>query len=279
MITAVIAGISALASLYGGISSANAARSEAQRAQQYAAYNSINSMAWGREQAMMTLMSAAYNSKLIKAQAAYNANLRSHAIEYNVKQMREVSAYNSLLSDAELESLYDSLELDTELARKQAKYNQGAELARQAASGTVMGEGSNAEVLTQMLADEEMQYMIMDANAENRALSIVNAQAQGEWETEMQINKMRYEGMLAGAGELYSAYANAGAQAFQGFANAVAQERSGRNSGQSMLWQGMQTADRYNQQASTYLTNGIFGAGRSLASSYGSGAFNSLLTD
>ena len=279
MITAIIAAASAAAQLYGGISSANAAKAEARRAQQYAAYNSISSMSWGREQGMMTLMAAQYNSALIRSQATYNAGLRANAIEYNVKQIRDVAEYNSLLADTELASMYDSLELDKELARRESAKKQGMMIANQAASGTIIGEGSNAEVISQMMADESMQYMIMDANAENRALSIVNAQAQGEWEAEMQVNKLRYEGMLSSAGELYSAYANAGAQAFQGLTNAIAVERGGRNQATSSLYQGMQTADRYNNQAGMYLTQGIFGAAQSAAHSYSSGAFDSLLTD
>ena len=278
MITALIAAGSALANLAGGVASARRAQREGERAQQFAMFNSMHNKAWGREQAMFTLASAAFNARRIQENARLNTGLNTAAINRNVQVLRQVSAYNALLADTEVESIYDALDLDKTLVERQSQVNIGKEVVRQAASGTVIGEGSNAEVVTSMLADEAVQKKIMDHNAENRALEIVNAKAQGQWETEMQIGKLTYEGELSAIGQLTTAALDSSATLVNAGFSSWSTLQNAENASQQTINTGHQQQARYNDQSQAMLMNGIFGAGRSLANSYASGQFDSLLT-
>ena len=81
--------------------------------------------------------------------------------------------------------------------------------ANQAASGTLMGVGSNAQVLIDQKTQEELDKFIVKHNADIQASRIQNAKAQNLWLGEMEMLKIGYEGQVSAG----VAQANANLQA------------------------------------------------------------------
>jgi len=257
--------ISAASAAARGSAQSAASKRNAANARNLAWFNASQTIRWGERQSAMHLMSAQANAYSIIQALKLDKEDAAVVTERNVSQLRLVQAYNSDLADTELDSLYESLDLDKQLATRAAKEARGQVIATQAASGTVVGSGSNADVISQILADEEFQTLVMQQNAENNASAILNAKAQGEWQTEAQIANLRFNGALSASVNTRRSREAARQQLFNAAMNIVSTDQSANNSAVSTMFSGNTAASQYSAQANMEMTNGLFSAGAALA--------------
>jgi len=179
-----------------------------------------------------------------------------------------VNDYNNLLFDDQVNQVYEKSELDAQQLHVDYVKARGHVGAQQAASGTTMGVGSNKDVMVDMTAEEALFDLIISKNAVSQANSILNAKAQGTWQTEMEIQKMQYEGQLSGISMMYNANADAQATLFGGLMGAYNAQQQGANQATASLMAGAQTASNHNAQASMYMTQGLMSGASSALQAY-----------
>lgn len=232
-------------------------RQNAQGAYDIAMGNVAAQMAIGRFNALAALQAGRISSQAIMQESLVNARI-----------IRATTDYNDDLLEAEEEQIWDAYGLDTKIIKDQRAVERGQIEAYQSASGTVMGQDSNADVITDQMLQEKMDQFVIRHNADIKAADIFNARAQGKWEGEMQIKKTLWEGQL----QATVAQANAGLQAASALAGSTLSGMAGTMSAQIGLSSGMSSADIISSQNSiqnrAQLTQGLFGAAANGVTNY-----------
>ena len=210
---------------------------------------------------------------MLNAQAAQTtAQVQAGAIMgsagFNAAMVQATTRYNDLLMKEEEDLLWEQMGLDLKLLGQQRAQERGEIIANQAASGTVIGEGSNADVVISQKTQEALDAFVVRHNADVQANKIMNARAQNMWQGEAQVRKITYEGQLGAS----VALANANTAAMTGLASARIQGAADRQSNWYRLMAGLQasnyTQSNAYQQSSNTLTHGLFSAAGQFASSY-----------
>jgi len=190
------------------------------------------------------------------------------AAGYNESLLRATTQYNDLLFEEELQSLWEQADLDLKLLEQQRAQERGAIIAGQAASGTVIGEGSNEDVLIYQGTQAALDAFVVRHNADIKAAEIMNARARNLWEGEVQANKIRYEGRLSAT----VAMANANIGAMTGLAGQMISSQAAQKSAWSNYIAqsyGLNQEQTYSeQQAKNQLTQGLFTSAGQFASAY-----------
>ena len=249
--------IPALLSVAGSISSAASARSEGNRATIYAGYNAIQTRQWGLEQANMIAVAGQYNANQIISNYNAKSALAAKAREYNIAALRSAQELNELQALEEIDSIMDAQELDTELLHVDTAKAIGSTIAQQAGSGTVIGEGSNADVVVAMKAKEALMDLVIDTNAVNAINEVKNGLAIGDFETESAVRKIMWEGELSDKARAIEATSAARSTMFNSIVNASSTLRSAENKATSLFYTGQQQNSAQQAQANSYLFQGL----------------------
>lgn len=242
--------------------------------------NNANSvMAIGGMNAAMAMAAGRVNASAIMQAAQLQSSVGKQVAQYNAEMTRVAAGYNDSLFAEELTNLWEAAELDMALLENQRAVEAGAITADQAASGTVLGEGSNADVLIDQETQAQLDAFIVRHNANTQANSIKNARAKGMWEANMQIQKIMWEGELNSYATLTNAriqsgaaLAQAGLQAAGTLATAAISSNAERRTAVNRYNAGMYGASQQyssNRTAiSTNLITGLFNAGATGVSTY-----------
>lgn len=174
-------------------------------------FNAGMAMAAGRFNSQLEIMGADINVDVLEAVTIYNGSLINATTEYNTK----------LLED-ELAMMWESAELDLMLLDQQRERERGEIIASQASSGTVIGEGSNADVLISQQTQAELDSFIVRHNANRQAEKIQIAIDQNIYSGEMAWQ----QNMFKGAMDSYLTRTNARINAAGTLANAAMQANS-----------------------------------------------------
>lgn len=220
-----------------------------------------------RVNAMFAMRAGAAQTGVIAAQARYNAQM-----------IYATTMYNDELLERELELMWDGTELTLEQLEDQRAVERGAIVANQAASGTVIGEGSNAEVIIDQKTQEAMDAFIIRHNADIQASNITNARTQGLWQGQAQSQRVIFEGQLQAASVMNNAIASAAG----GLATSAISGMANLKSADYALRAGMSQGDIYqmqgNQAAQNNLFQGLFSAaGQGISAYYAQARTPSLM--
>jgi predicted nucleic acid-binding protein len=245
------------ASVIGNMQSSATAKANAERNSQYAYLNALNTRQYGFNQAALYGVTAQYNANLIMQQAALKSQASSQIAAYNRDLLQQVANFNSLLYSEEIDSLMNALDLDEHVLEVEYAKARGALEAQQAASGVIMGQDSNADVITQVKTDEALEALVLRTNANNRVAEILNASAQGQWQAVMEGQKLMYEAHVSGMTDMLSASMQSRAALFEGAANAVSTMQTSANRAWSALFEADQRSQTYQDTSSYYKTRAI----------------------
>lgn len=238
-----------------------------------------NQLAWNRYNAQMQhntdMFNIAAGNLIARSNAAAvmaGAEMRAMVGEAFAKKNADIvwatALYNDALMEDELAVMWDSLELDQELLRQDRARERGEILARQSASGTVMGQDSNADVITSQMTQEALDAFILRHGADVKAAQIMNSRAQGLWEAEQQVNKILFEGRLSG----FATRAQGSLDAAAGLVSANISSMAGQVTANNRLQSGLHGAQvgyANNQtQIGANFMNGMVGAVQSGISTY-----------
>lgn len=240
---------------------------------------SANQAAWDRYNAQMGYNNAFLNVRgqldLARVNAAFTMRAASAAASaqakvgaFNAAMIRATAQYNDLLFEQDLALLWDQNELDLQLIEKQRMLERGGIRAAQAASGTVMDVGSNADVIISQKTEEAFESFVVKHGAEVQASKIWNARSQSLWNAEVKARSVAWEGSVAASVTMANAAAQAGSglagSALSGFAQLLSAE-SARTAG--MYQAGFNQAFGQ-QQARNTLVGGIFNSASQGISAY-----------
>ena len=233
-------------------------------------------MAAGAAQLNMQL--ARFNANIIKNTTNFNIKLVEASNLRNAEIIAATTGYNNSLLDTEIEDLWEAAELDITLLEQQRAREAGTLVAIQADSGTVIGEGSNADVIIDQKAQAALDELVVRHRADEEATQIRNQQAkntwQGQmsiynltWEGELQRNKMLFEGAMGMQSTLMQGAMQAGQQMIQAAAQygssaigAMAGMQSAGYQYQADIYNAQTTFGQNKTQIRSNLLTGLFGA-------------------
>jgi len=145
-------------------------------------FNALSIGAAGRNNAMETMLAAGLSSTSLRNISRFNQQLQKATTEFNI----------SLLAD-ELPKLLDQANLQiTQIWQEEAR-TEGAIRAFQAASGTVLDEGSNKDVIIDSRTEALMDAYIVGLQYQWNVEAVYDEIAKNAWDGQMAINKMAYE--------------------------------------------------------------------------------------
>ncbi len=248
--------MSAASAIYSGASSS--AQNKKQKG-----WNEYNAnMQYGTDKANVSsqLALARVNANMAAQQSMIQQKAIKETTELNARIIAETALYNDALYEEELSMLWDSVGLDLAQMENQRAVERGSIVAQQGASGTVIGEGSNEDVIVHQQTQEAMDAFIVNHNADGQARKISNARAQSLYMGEMEIKKTLYEGSV----NMSVAAANGQAQAQGALASANIAAVAGMYSANQRHIAGIQGAGMQSsmnqQQINSGMASGMFGA-------------------
>jgi len=139
------------------------------------------------------------NVKMLMASAAATSEATNALVDFKSRQIMEISLYNDQLFEEDLKTLWEEANLDLKLIEMQRAKERGEIEVTQSASGTVMGQDSNADVIVDQMAQEAMDKFIIQRGAELKAAKINNARAQSLFLGQQQIKAIVTEGQVNNA--------------------------------------------------------------------------------
>lgn len=139
----------------------------------------------------------AVNVQSILAASNISENIINANTEYNAAIIGLTTLYNHSLQTQQLERIWDALDLDLSQIENFRSAERGSIVAQQGASGTVIGEGSNEDVIVSQKAQEALDKNVVQFNADVQAADINNEMARGLWQGEVALLQNEWEGQLA----------------------------------------------------------------------------------
>jgi hypothetical protein len=191
--------------------------------------------------------------------------------QYNVGLIGATTLYNQELQRQELDDLWSGMDLDLSQIETYRARERGGIVAEQAASGTVIGEGSNEDVVISQMAQEALDKAVIMHGADIEAAGIKNSMAQGAWQGIVAIQQSEYRGRL----EMYKNTANGLLSANSGLvANSIQSEADTYTALQRMKTGDLniqQSRNAFNLRNQQQLTASLFSAAGSAVGSYYAG--------
>lgn len=263
--------IPAVISAVGALSSAASA---SKQNKQQLAWNNYNSTmdyntAMGNisSQLMLTKANVGF---LQQAEAIEQQRLKSTA-EFNSATILSVASFNNSLLDREEELMWEGLDLDLSVLHAERAREKGEIIAAQAASGTVIGEGSNADVVAAQMTQEALDASVLRHGANIQASRLLNSKLMNNYNANMEYQKIMWEAQMGS----YVSQSNTNLQAMGMITEGVISAMANGASAENALRAGQQGANmNYSTNSSKInsgLTNSLFSAaGQGVASYYGS---------
>lgn len=253
----VIAGVATAVSSYSTSKSASK-QNKIQKAQNE--FNAMMQNTTNLQNVMKNMMLTKFNNDQLIRDTMIKVGVNHQNAEYNMEVIRATADYNDSLMAEDLSIMWDSMELDLFHLGQQRTQERGSILAMQAASGTLINEGSNADIIMQSIAQESLDTLVVKRNADITASQINNARAQGMWQAEQEMSKIAYDDQMGATVSMINMSAAVEGANFQANLDAIAKVGS---SGQQLASNMSNAEVQYNQnntQINNNLANGMFSA-------------------
>ena len=239
-----------------------------ENSQAWAGYSNAVQHETGLANLEMQSMISMANGSMALASAAARADSTRAVAGRNAELIRLSTDYNASLLDEEEKLLWESAGLDIEQLEMQRARERGNIVAAQAASGTVIGTGSNKDIVIAQKTMEAFDAFVLRHNAEVGAAKIEDAKALGLWQGEVAARQTEWQGNLAAVMESAGANMRVAGMIAQTGMNVTVGRRSVDD--QFMMGQyGMQqNSAAYSDVNRQNMINGLFSAGSKVAAGY-----------
>lgn len=266
--------VAAIVSIAGSALSAGSASSQARSQRKWNEYNTTM-----KRNADMASLQAQTMLGMANAQAAMisgqtQAMLIQADTDFNRRLIEATTAYNNALLEEEIDQVWEASELDILLLQAARDQERGQIEAQQSASGTVMHEGSNAQILIGQKTQEELDAFVIQRNADIAVTDLQNTIAQNTWQGGLEIKKLTWEGQMSAFGASSNAALKAGEMAIGTKINALV----GQNNIQQGFTTGLSNAALTHSQTKSQIANNFRSSVFSTASSYISSYYGSKPT-
>lgn len=254
--------------IFQGISSSNAAKSQAEVAAATAAKNAQLALDAGKWNYDSILNAAGIQMQLGNLSAEVTVNTIMATAEYNADLRIQTAEYNALLLEKEAEEVYQTFELDSLLLEQQMDQVVGDQQAQFAANGIVLGEGSAFNAMVDTRTQEALQRFVLRTNAYNNATSILNEAAITRWNGQAEAASIMYDAKVQSYTTLSSQLIeNMGTYA-QALYDATSAQYNANLQAQQILAGGGSTVTSLNNAASQAVWTGLANAVSSGVSTY-----------
>lgn len=256
--------VAAIVSIAGSALSARSASGQARNQRAWQQYNATmkRNSDMATLQAQSLLMSANAQAAMIAGNT--EAMLIQADTNFNRKLIEATTQYNNLLLEEEIDQVWEASELDIMLLKAARDQERGAIEAQQSASGTVMNEGSNAQVLIGQKTQEELDAFVVQRNANMAVADLQNSIAQNTWQGGLQVKKLMWEGNLSAFGAKSNASLRAGQMAIESRIGALV----GQNNISQEFTTGLSNAQMNYRATQSQIANNFRSSVFSTASSY-----------
>lgn len=136
------------------------------------------------------------NIRLLNANLDLDIETNNAGILANASLIQQTQEFNDMLYEQGVIETWTSANLDLELLGYQRARERGAIVANQGASGTVIGEGSNRDVVIDQMTQEALDKYIIKVGADQKVRDLTNARLQSKYQADMEIKKLAYEGRI-----------------------------------------------------------------------------------
>jgi len=198
--------IGGVTGLFGG-SAQDAAQANQEAWQQYNAITSYNTAI---DNIGLNIDLGEFNTTLAELEGDLNSSTVQYTANVNADIIAATTSYNDLLYDADLEKLWTASGLDLHNITNQRAVERGHLVAAQGASGTIIGTGSNKDVVIDQTTQEYIDRTVVKYNADVKAADILNAQSQSNWRGQLAEAKTKWDGEMSA----YTIKRNAAVKAF-----------------------------------------------------------------
>lgn len=271
----IAAGVGAV-SLLSAYNSSKASEANAEVSLRYAQYNSDNILAASQFNADIISSIASVNADAILQAASVSSAVNEETARYNATLALMASQYDAELLESEAALIWRELQLDKKQLEIEYNAVRGSVEASQAASGTVMGEGSNLDIIISDQTMYQLNVMAAEHEADVQASRIMNSRALSLWEGEAEASSILFSSRMNSLGAMANAEISAAATIAQGSLNAAATRYNGVIDSLTALYGGSVQSWQYSNQAQLQLTNGIYSAASSAVTTYGMFSSSSL---
>ena len=264
-------------SLLGGASQAAAYRQSAESAYNTALWNAENIYKTGMDNIMLTGMSGRTNAMQQMMATTLNVKDVQRVAEFNMSLYKQVTEYNTALMLDELPQLLDQYELSITHIRQQGARQEGGIVAYQGASGTVIGTGSNLDVVVDSRTQLALDEYAVGLQYQWQVDAVYDAIAKSEWEGQMAIDKMAFEAN----NQIMNMKNQTSMAVFSTLSNSTLQmfsiANTAMNQADTAIWHGASQAASLESAADAAWTSSLFKAtGSALSTALNMGALQAL---
>ena len=181
--------VSAASSILGASSASKSAKAQAQAA----AYNAQVSFSTDITNIQLSSNINQVNIDTAFAASDFQDSLAESSATFAADTIRLTALHDDLLYEEDIKSVWAQNNLDTELLEQQRLRERGQIVAQQAASGTVIGQGSNADAVVDQMTQEAMDKFILRTGAHVKAAQITNQRVQSLWKAEQEVSRLAYQ--------------------------------------------------------------------------------------
>lgn len=246
-------------SVLGGISGASNDE-QFENQQSWINYNARSEYNISMDNIAARSMLTKFNVGNIMAGAEESAEISRAVAEYNVGMITATTDYNDSLLESDIADIWEEMELDLSQLAHQREVERGEIVATQAASGTVIGEGSNADVIVDQMTQEAMDAFIVRRGADSTVRDINNNRAKSMWEGTVAVQKAMWDGEMAAYTTLKNARTQSAGMVLEGAISATADTKSAQLALTSRLQGLSMNQDSYSLSNSQNMMSSLFGA-------------------
>lgn len=266
---AAYAAVMAVSAIASGISGSNAAKRNARNTLAMSLYNSQESLRMGVVNANAITAATNASNAATWAVAQIGAKDTWDIAQYNADVRMLVGNYNSDVLLQEARYVWEAANADVTLLERDLARTKGNILTSYGASGAqINATDAVAMALTDAGTEAEINKFIVRHSADIQAAKIKNEAARSRWDGFMAAQQILYEGGMSSMGQYAQAGINIAGNTAQGRIDAASTLYNAQTQSRGMFYGGQVQAREYNAQASQAMTNGLFQAGASIASSY-----------
>jgi len=262
--------ISVASKIAGGMTGASSLSSNAQTAMDVGASNAQAALNVGKWNADAIIDMAKINMELGTFSSMLEVSEIMAVAEYNAELRTTTAEYDALLLEKEADLIYQELGLNEYLLESEVDKIVASAQARFAANGLVINEGTAADVTIDQRTQEAMQKFIYRVNADNNANRILNEAALTRWNGEVEAQSLMWEAKINASSVINSQLIENLGTYSQSSYDAANEIMNANLQAQSILTDAAAQASSYTKAASSAMWGGLFGAGGSAASIWGS---------
>lgn len=229
------------------------------------AYNAAQSRATGKVNAENAKTLSEYNAKNVIADGDRDAQLVRTIADFNSDMQVNLNDFNNHLLDQDIGLLWEELDLDLRQYSMEAVEALNKSQLKYMASGTLLGKGDS---LDQALIDEKTKFdvdkLIMRNNADISMRKLQDSQAKGNYETDLAVSELQFNGEVNAFKTLTSAESRAKQITMQGDIDSANASWEGETGAANAVYSGDLDAFSATQQGNSALINGAMKAGAGL---------------